>query len=211
MTSGSAAPSVPFSPWSGPALVLVDDTEAVLQRVATSIGEPSIIGPRPTRVLEGTFADDRVLGLFRTADVEAANAELESLSTPLGGFRDVRRITVGHHALGEDAPPATAERGLAYLMVHGFVSNRDVYGAYLRGLKASGLLTTHGCERILMMGPSNVRTIAAGAFVPGEYFEVLSFPSATAIEAFWLSDVYAPLIAVRQGTVDVCAAIFPPG
>jgi uncharacterized protein (DUF1330 family) len=211
MSSGSSAPSVPFSPWSGPALILVDDTAEVLAGVAASVGAPSIVGPRPLRVLEGEFADGRSLGVFRTADVDAANAELESLSKPLDGFRNVRRITVGHHALGDDAPAPTEERDLAYLIVHGFVSNRDVYGSYLRGMKASALLTTHGCDRILMMGPSNVRTIAAGPFVPGEYFEVLSFPSVAAIEAFWFNGVYETLIAVRQGAVDVFAGIFPPG
>jgi uncharacterized protein (DUF1330 family) len=211
MSSPTAAPSAPFSPASGPALVVVDATADVVAAVAAGVGSPSIVGPRPTRVLEGTFADDRAIGVFRVASLEAANIELESLSGPIKGVDGVRRIAVGHHALGDDAPLSAEERGLAYLMVHGFVANRDVYGAYLRGLKASELLTTNGCGRILMMGPSNVRTIAAGPFVPGEYFEVLSFPSPAAIEAFWLSAAYAALIAVRQGAVEVSAAIFPPG
>ena len=62
-----------------------------------------------------------------------------------------------------------------------------------------------------MLGPSNVRTVAAGPLIPGEYFEVLSFPTKGAIEAFWLSDAHGTVIALRQGAVDVFAAIFPPG
>ncbi len=211
MSSSPGASSVPVSPSSGPAFVVVDTTSDDLATVADHVGAPSVIGPRPIRVLEGVFAQDRALGLFREADLDAANTVVESLRGPMNDFVAAGRIAVGHHALGDDAPAAANERELAYLVVHGFVGNRDVYGGYLRGLKASALLSTNGCERILMMGPSNVRTVASGPLVPGEYFEVLSFPSNAAIEAFWLSDAYATLIAVRQGAVDVFAAIFPPG
>ncbi len=106
-----------------------------------------------------------------------------------------------------------ARRGARYgvLLVHGFVSNREVYGAYLRGLKESNLLDTNGCQRVLMMGATNVRHVVAGPFIPGEYFEVLAFPSQQAIEAFWFSPLYAPLIELRRGAVDVLAAVLPPG
>ena len=169
----------------------------------------------PVRVLEGTFAPDRHIALFRVADLNAASAFLDEgalrlLTSQLQNGAGAR-IAVGHHALGDDAPPAAAERDLAYLMVHGLISNREVYGAYLRGLRESNLLTTNGCERILMMGPSNVRRCEIGPMAPGEYFEILAFPTVSAIESFWLSPAYAELIALRRGAVDVLAAILPPG
>lgn len=211
MSPSLAGPPASFSPSSGPAFIVVDGTSELLKTVAGAAESVSVIGSKPSRVLEGNFGDDRALGLFRAADLNAANTVLESLRAPMNGFHDAGRLCVGHHALGDDAPDPADERDLAYLVVHGFISNREVYGAYLRGLKESGLLTTNGCERLLMMGPSNVRTVATGPLVAGEYFEVLSFPSRASIEAFWLSDAYAKLIDVRRGAVDVFAAIFGPG
>lgn len=199
-----------------------------LQVVGAATQSSSIVAPRPSRVLEGAFADRRSIGLFRTNDLDAALAACASptlLETP-GPFgrqtvstetlrpstsSTAGRLAVGHHALGDDAPAPDAERGMAYLMVHGYISNREIYGAYLRGLKESGLLDANGCQRLLMLGATNVRHVVAGPFTPGEYFEILGFPSTEAIEAFWFSDLYAPLIELRQGAVDVFAAILAPG
>ena len=206
-----------MSPDSGPALIVVDGCfdSAALAAAATKIGTTSIVATPPVRVLEGTFAPDRHIALFRVADLNAASAFLDEgalrlLTSQLQNGAGAR-IAVGHHALGDDAPPAAAERDLAYLMVHGLISNREVYGAYLRGLRESNLLTTNGCERILMMGPSNVRRCEIGPMAPGEYFEILAFPTVSAIESFWLSPAYAELIALRRGALDVLAAILPPG
>ena len=206
-----------MSPDSGPALIVVDGRfdAAALAATARRIGTTSIVGTPPSRVLEGTFDPDRHIAVFRVADLDAAFACIdEGVLAPLTAQiqnRASARIAVGHHALGENAPPVAAERDRAYLMVHGLISNREVYGAYLRGLKESDLLTKSGCERILMMGPSNVRRCEIGPMVPGEYFEILVFPTVAAIESFWLSPAYAELIALRRGAVDVLAAILPPG
>ena len=206
-----------MSPDSGPALIVVDGgfNPAALAATARNIGTTSIVATPPLRVLEGTFAPDRHIAMFRVADLAAASHYIDEgalgvLTAQLEN-RAGARIAVGHHALGDDAPPAAAERDRAYLMVHGLISNREVYGAYLRGLKESNLLTTNGCERVLMMGPSNVRRCEIGPMVPGEYFEILAFPTVAAIESFWLSPAYAELIALRRGAVDVLAAILPPG
>ena len=206
-----------MSPDSGPALIVVDAelTDAELTTLATSLGTTSIVSTPPTRVLEGTFSPTRRVALFRVADLDVANSlidggALASVAAVLDAQTGAR-LAVGHHALGDDAPEPAAERDQAYLMVHGRISNREVYGAYLRGLKDSNLLATNGCERILMMGPSNIRRCEVGPMVAGEYFEVLAFPSVAAIESFWFSPAYAELIALRQGAVDVLAAILPPG
>lgn len=228
--SSASAPPASFSPSSGPAFVVVDalHADATLASVAAATQSASVVAPRPARVLEGTFADHRSVGLFRTANLDAALAACVSPALLVApgtlGRQTVNaetlrpsasstagRLAVGHHALGDDAPPAEAERGLAYLLVHGYISNREVYAAYLRGLKESGLLDANGCQRLLMLGSTNVRHVVAGPMTPGEYFEILGFPSAEAIEAFWLSDLYAPLIELRQGAVDVFAAILSPG
>lgn len=227
---GPVAPPASFSPSSGPAFIVVDakDAAATLQSVADVTRSVSLVGPRPVRVLEGSFAEDRSIGLFRMADLDTAVAACADPTLAEAARRHDRqtvradtlepstsstagRIAVGHHALGDDAPEPSAERGLAYLMVHGFISNREVYGAYLRGLKESNLLDGNGCRRVLMMGATNVRHVVAGAMIPGEYFEILAFPSQEAIEAFWSSDLYAPLIELRRGAVDVFAAILPAG
>ena len=209
-------------------MVDTEDADAALAAVSAATGSTSVVGPKPARVLEGTFAEGRSIGLFRTSDLDAAIAacsapavaeaagRLDAQSVSAETLRPsssatAGRIAVGHHALGDDAPAPEAERGLAYLMVHGFISNREVYGSYLRGLKATGLLDANGCARILMMGATNVRHVVAGAMVPGEYFEILAFPSQQAIEAFWFSELYAPLIELRKGAVDVFAAVLPPG
>ena len=227
---GPPAPASPFSPASGPAFVVVDalDADAALVAAGAATRSVSLVGPQPVRVLEGSFAEGWSIGLFRTTNLDAATA---ACTTPAFAEAAARlngqsvspetlrpsssstagRIAVGHHALGDDAPAPEAERGLAYLMVHGFIANREVYGAYLRGLKESNLLVTNRCERVLMMGATNVRKVIAGPMIPGEYFEILAFPSPQAIEAFWFSDLYAPLIELRQGAVDVFAAILPPG
>ncbi len=204
------------------------DAEAALAVAGTATRSVSVVGPKPVRVLEGSFAESRSIGLFRTSDLDAAiaacvtrelaeaAARLDAQSVSPETLRPsssltAGRIAVGHHALGDDAPAPEAERGLAYLMVHGFISDREVYGAYLRALKESNLLVTNRCERVLMMGATNVRKVVAGPMIPGEYFEILAFPSPQAIEAFWFSDLYAPLIQLRRGAVDVFAAILPPG
>ncbi len=62
-----------------------------------------------------------------------------------------------------------------------------------------------------MMGPSNIRRGKIGPRGPGEYFEILAFPSVEAIESFWFSPVYAELISLRQGAVDVLTAVLAPG
>ncbi len=232
MTSapGPSAPPSSFSPASGPAFVVVDalDADAALAAVGDATRSVSIVGPKPISVLEGFFAEGRSIGLFRTADLDAAitacAASAVAESAGLHAAQSVSaetlrpstsstagRIAIGHHALGDDAPAPGAERGLAYLLVHGFISNRDVYGAYLRGLKESNLLVTNSCQRLLMMGATNVRHVVAGTMIPGEYFEILGFPSQQAIEAFWFSELYRPLIELRKGAVDVFAAILPPG
>ena len=233
VTSPSAPPSAPpssFSPSSGPAFVVVDavGADAVLAAVGAATRSTSVVGPTPVRVLEGSFAEGRSIGLFRTSGLDAAIAacsapavaraaahhQVQSVSAETlrpSSSVTAGRIAVGHHALGDHAPAPEAERGLAYLMVHGFISNREVYGAYLRGLKESHLLDTNGCARVLMMGATNVRYSVTGPMIPGEYFEILAFPSQQAIEAFWFSDLYAPLIELRRGAVDVFAAILPPG
>lgn len=208
-----------MSPDSGPALIVVDGNvgDARLATVANRLGTASIVATPPLRVLEGSFDPNRRIALFRTDDLDTATAlidggALEALSTPAPNEgQSACRIAVGHHALGDDAPPAAAEREKAYLMVHGRISNREVYGSYLRRLKESNLLTTNGCERILMMGPSNIRRCEIGPMAPGEYFEILAFPSVEAVESFWFSPVYAELISLRQGAVDVLAAVLPPG
>ena len=227
---GPSAPPSSFSPSSGPAFIVVDalDADAALAAAGVATRSGSVVGPKPVRVLEGSFAEGRSIGLFRTSDLDAAitacaSPELAEAAARLdaqvarpetlrpSNSSTAGRIAVGHHALGDDAPAPEAERGVAYLMVHGFISNREVYGAYLRGLKESNLLNTNGCERVLMMGATNVRHVVVGPMIPGEYFEVLAFPSQQAIEAFWFSDLYAPLIELRRGAVDVFAAILPPG
>lgn len=206
-----------MSPDSGPALLVIDGAVAAdsIEALADRLGTASIVATPPTQVLEGSFALDRRIAMFRVADLDAANALLDA-----GALADINaelstqpaaRIAVGHHALGDDAPSPATERNKAYLMIHGRVCDREVYGHYLRGLKDSNLLTTNGCERILMMGPSNIRRCEVGPMIAGEYFEVLAFPSIAAIEAFWFSPAYAELIALRQGAVDVLAAILPPG
>lgn len=204
-------PSAPVSPSTGPGLVLVDGpaTASDLTSLAALAGSPSIVVPVPTMVLEGTFSADRRIALHRLVDITAAGVVAEN--APQTPSLHSGRLVTGHHALGDGAPVPEAERGLAYLLIRGVVSNRDVYGAYLRGMKASDLLVTHGCGRILMIGPSNVRHVVTGPFAPGEYEEILSFPDQAAIEAFWFSDAYAELIKLRQGAVDVLAAIFAPG
>lgn len=72
MSTSFAGPPASFSPSSGPAFLVVDGTSAVLNTVADAAGSKSVIGPRPSRVLEGTFADERVVGLFRAVDLDAA-------------------------------------------------------------------------------------------------------------------------------------------
>jgi uncharacterized protein (DUF1330 family) len=217
-TGAPIAPSVPFSPTTGPGLIALDGalSDVTLASLQTLLGTSSLIGPQPIRQLEGSVHPHRRLALLRFKDLAAAQHSMASpgvntLLAELAPTDRQARVALGHHALGDDAPPAANERDKSYLVVHGFISNRQVYGAYLRGLKESNLLVTHSCQRILMMGPSNVRQTMTGPFIDGEYFEVLAFPSPQHIEAFWLSAAYAELITLRQGAVDVFAAIYPAG
>ena len=225
MTTGAASP--PMSPEDGPAMVVVDGlgvaSTSVLLQMTSFLGR-SLLAPTPSRVLEGQWSQDRQIGVFRTQDLAHADnlladhpearlfATERGASVPLGDevdqiFKPVR-ICVGHHALGLEAPTSEVERTYTYLVVHGMVRDRETYGAYLRGMRDSQLLVTHRCERVVMMGPSNIRRRISGDFVAGEYFEALGFPSSEHITNFWHSPLYAPLIALRAGAVDVFAGIF---
>jgi uncharacterized protein (DUF1330 family) len=225
LSTGIASP--PMSPEAGPAVVVVDGLgvacASVLLQMTSFIG-PSLLAPTPSRVLEGQWSQDRQIGVFRTQDLPHADELLaahpeaklfatgQRASSPLGGGIDQPlepvRICIGHHALGLDAPTIDIERTYTYLVVHGMVRDRETYGAYLRGMRDSQLLITHRCERVVMMGPSNIRRRTSGDFAAGEYFEALGFPSAEHITNFWQSPLYAPLIALRAGAVDVFAGIF---
>ncbi len=227
LTTGAASP--PMSPEIGPAMVVVDGLglacSSVLLHMTSFMGR-SLLAPAPSEVLEGQWSQDRQIGVFRPQDLPHADDLLAShpeaklfatgqrASSPLGNGIDQPlepvRICVGHHALGLDAPTVENERTYTYLVVHGMVRDRETYGAYLRGMRDSQLLITNRCERVVMMGPSNIRRRISGDFAPGEYFEALGFPSAEHITNFWQSPLYAPLIAMRAGAVDVFAGIFDP-
>jgi uncharacterized protein (DUF1330 family) len=197
---------------------------SVLLQMTSFLGR-SLLMPTPTTVLEGQWPADRQIGVFRAQDLPHADELLaahpaaklfatdRNTSLPQQGQESLTRpvrICVGHHALGLEAPTTETERTYTYLVVHGMVHDRETYGAYLRGMRDSQLLVTNRCERVVMMGPSNIRRRVSGDFVPGEYFEALGFPSAQDITNFWHSPLYAPLIALRAGAVDVFAGIFDP-
>jgi uncharacterized protein (DUF1330 family) len=208
-------------------MVVVDGTglpaASVLLQMTSFLGR-SLLASAPAQVLEGDWSNDRQIGVFRTQDLSEADALLAEnpgprlfatdrdspLSTDieLGKSQQPVRICVGHHALGLEAPSTETERSYTYLVVHGMVHDRETYGAYLRGMRDSQLLVTNRCERVVMMGPSNIRRRVSGDFTAGEYFEALGFPSAEHITNFWHSPLYAPLIALRAGAVDVFAGIF---
>lgn len=208
-------------------MVVVDGTglpaASVLLQMTSLLGR-SLLAPTPVNVLEGEWSNDRQIGVFRTRDLAEADALLAENPGPklfatdrdslpprdveLGKAQQPVRICVGHHALGLEAPNTELERSYTYLVVHGMVHDRETYGVYLRGMRDSQLLVSNRCERVVMMGPSNIRRRVSGDFVAGEYFEALGFPSAEHITNFWHSPLYAPLIALRAGAVDVFAGIF---